>query len=358
MKKAKTLVLFIVISVFFYGCTKEKENSVEPASIMPVAFKVDLNDAISSSDGVSKKTDSGDTISGNDIYKSIRFFIRVGESSAETVESLMFAVAKHKINKPMDIMFLGDDGRQKHLVVTENVIYENVTYQYKLNIEDSNTTALQLFWNTKPVKGVAIMSIYNINRKEDITLKNAFYKVEYSEAEANYDARMIVSISNLPLNPLDNGSINNLKLFVGKKGDIIDIYGNSNHPNIKLVDENFTGGRNYAFVAHGNKKLNIGVAMVALPPSSIASTSDMFTKYSVDSVFRAEVKIKFPSATDEIIDPYLKNTKPPGYFTSAGFVSSGTNIPSSDGFTSDFIDLSGLTPFIPNEIKNLSIKFQ
>lgn len=353
----KIFLALSILGVLFFACKKEETPPAveENNSIMPQNFKVEMSTSISN-DGSEKTT--GDTISGEDIYKNLRFFIRIGESSAEVVETLMKAIAVHGINKPMDITFTGDDGRIKHLVVTENVTYENINYKYKLNVEDSGKKALQLFWDNIPVKGVAIMSIYDMNRNENPALDGVLYKVEYSETEANYDARMIVSIHNLPVNTGDPGSMDNLKMFVGKKGDIIDVYGNSNHPNIKLIDSSYTGGRNYAFVARANNLLNIAVAKVALPPSSVTNTQDLFTTYSVDSVIRSEVKTMWPNAPDSVIDGYLINTKPPGYFTTAGFIGSGSTVPAINGFTTEFVDLSQLSPYIPNDIKTLVVSFQ
>lgn len=353
----KIFLLSSVILVLFFACKKEETPPAveENNSIMPSNFNVEMSDAISNE---STGKTNGDTLTGEDIYETMRFFIKIGESSAETVEAIMRAVATHGINRPMDITFAGDDGRSKHLVVTENATYEGVNYKYKLNVEDSGKKALQMFWDNAPVKGVAIMSFYDMDHNEHAALKGVLYKVEYSETEANYDARMIVTLYNLPLNSNDPGSINNMKMFVGKKGDIIDVYGNSNHPNIKLIDPAFTGGRNYAFVGRANNKLNIAVAKVGLPPSSVTANGNLFTTYAIDSVIRAEVKAAYPGATDEDIDPYLVNTAMPGYFSVDGFIGCGATLPSVTGFTSEFADLSQLYPYIPNDIRTLTIEFQ
>ena len=93
---------------------------------------------------------------------------------------------------------------------------------------------MQIFWNRKPISGVAILKPYNIDRTNDENIQDAVFRVEYSEAgEKGYDAHMLVAASGLHVaDPLDNVyCANALKMFVGKSGDMIDVFGNSNHPN-------------------------------------------------------------------------------------------------------------------------------
>ena len=62
---------------------------------------------------------------------------------------------------------------------------------------------------------------------------------------------MVVSITNIQ--DEDEGFLDNMKMFVGKNGDLIDVYGNSNHPELTILDPDFQGGRSYAFVARGDQ---------------------------------------------------------------------------------------------------------
>ena len=57
----------------------------------------------------------------------------------------------------------------------------------------------------------------------------------------------------------DEFSMRNLRMFVGKKANIVDVYGNSNHPRANLFNENAVGF-NYAFVASSDANENIAVA--------------------------------------------------------------------------------------------------
>ena len=78
---------------------------------------------------------------------------------------------------------------------------------------------------------------------------------------------MIVSIAGLPeIDPfLAPFHMDGMKMFVGKKGDQVDVYGNSSHPNAKFLTEKV--GYNWAFVASGSASEDIAVVELGLPLS-------------------------------------------------------------------------------------------
>ncbi|MFW5759380.1 MAG: hypothetical protein ACOCXH_00200 [Cyclobacteriaceae bacterium] len=131
------------------------------------------------------------------------------------------------------------------------------------------------------------------------------YHVEYIEAEADVDQQMIVSVSGWPAKLLDKGGINNLKMKV---------------------------------------------------------TKSLLLEFSVHSVLQGEIFAVYGTpepgtAEAEIVERILNNTKAPGYFVHPeGFVSCFDQIP--EGFSSEFIDLTGLSPYMPNEITNLNLQFK
>ena len=71
------------------------------------------------------------------------------------------------------------------------------------------------------------------------------------------------------------------------------------------------------------------------------------------------VQQDYPDWSSEAISTYinqnglLDEAKSPAYFNQSGWISAGDDIPT--GFSSEFIDLNGLVPFIPNKIKQLTI---
>lgn len=350
-------LMFMAVVIVFSSCKKKKEETPN-TNIIPSSFKVAVPSSINSAP--TSKSVNTDTLNGNVIYENLRNFINVGCAASDVVQTIMTAIYANNINQAMSFTFLGhEDGRTKNAVVIEGATLNGVSYQFKMTITDGSSNAIQVFWNTNPVKGVAIMSPYDINRTLSTIYTNTRYQVEYSEAESSYQKQMIVSISNFPkLISTNTNYINNMKMFVGKNGDLLTLWGNSNHPEATIVDPALIG-KDYAFVAHSNDAVNIGVAKVGISPTTVTTTTDLFTTYSVYNVLYSAIQVVYPTATQSQINSFLNNTGQPAYFTSPqGFVSCGTTIPNNSAFTSSFIDLAGLTPYIPNDIKNLTISFQ
>jgi hypothetical protein len=146
-------------------------------------------------------------------------------------------------------------------------------------------------------------------------------------------------------------------MFAGKKGDVVDVYGNSNHPNAILFSG--TPGFNWAFVASGNDPANIGVAEVGLPPSTLDSDdrSVLLKEYSIKDVFTNEITAVWPGIDQNVLAAYLSTTAAPGYFNdSQGFISGGK----SPGAAWDVLAkrLDTLSPYNPKATSNLSISFK
>jgi hypothetical protein len=185
------------------------------------------------------------------------------------------------------------------------------------------------------------------------------FRIDYSEGgELGYDAQMEVRIAGLPVgSPLEQPyAINSLHMFAGKKGDVVDVYGNSNHPNAILLTGN--AGFNWAFVASGNDPANIGVAEVGLPPSTLDSDdrSVLLKEYSIKNVFTNEITAVWPGIDQDLLAAYLSTTAAPGYFNNKGFISGGK----SPGTAWDALAkrLDSLSPYNPKATSNLSIDFK
>lgn len=370
MIKLNSLVIWLLASVMiFTGCEKNGDPAPQEESILPESFSVNVPDAISSeftSNARNART-KGDTLQGNDIYEHLGGFIHVGEDASKVVEKIIFAISIYHIDRPLILSYESDeDGRIKNLVVVENSEFEGETWEYELTITDADSEGndddgkgLQIFWNRRPVKGIAIIKPYNINRENDFDLAEAIFKIEYSEAgELGYDAHMIVSIAELHMaDPLEDPyAISALKMFVGKKDDVVDLYGNSDHPNALFFAGNV--GFNWAFVASCDDTRNIGVAEVGLPPSNLdESDRDILLDfYSIKNVFTREINEVWPGLDPAILDAYLMNTEGPGYFDSDGFISGGT----SPGAAWDVLTerLKALSPYNPKDIGNLELLFK
>ncbi len=369
MKKQVLLIISFTVAValFFTGCEEFSGPEQNGESILPEEFSIDIPESISFEAEKETGTKSVEPLNGNLVYRHLAHFIRTGERGGELVEEIIKGIRKFNINEPLSLSYTSEeDGRIKNLEVVENPFFEGDTWEFRLNITDAESEgnedggyAMQIFWNRNPVQGVAILKPYNINRNSEDNVPEAVFRIDYSRAgERGYDAHMLVAVSGLPLaDPLDNMySVNALKIFVGKLGDMVDVYGNSNHPNAKFFSAET--GFNWAFVASGNSSLDIGAAEVGLPGSYLdnPSRSVLLEDYSIRNVFTSQIYQVWPDISQESVDIYLYNTEAPGFFDKEGFIQGGTSPGEDHDELADRLPL--LSPYNPKEIAEMSIIFQ
>lgn len=376
MKRSKliTFTLFLGIALMFLVSSCDQNPDITPQQdLLPESFRVAIPSSISNSAYAEGGRLSGrtkdDTLQGNDIYENLGTFIAIGDGAAEIVEDIIIGLKKHRIDRVLSLSFISDDdNRVKNLVVESDVEYEGKSWEYMLTVTDADSEvnsdggkAMQIFWNKqRPIMGIAIIKLYNINRSENPDAGDATVRINYSEESTlGYDAEMEVLISGIPLpNPLDEPfAINNLHMFAGRKGDAVDVFGNSNHPNAILFAGNT--GFNWAFVASGSNTDNIGVAEVGLPPSDLdESDREVLLKdYSIKNVFTNEINEVWPGLDPELLATYLQNTSAPGYFSEkVGFIAGGESPgPEWDEFAAR---LNNLSPYNPVETSNLMVTFK
>ncbi len=373
MKTMKLLTLVLTLGLFlgFVSCDDSIETPKQGENILPERFSVDIPDPLTKGSTPQGRVSEGrlaeDIPQGNEVYESLGFFIALAEGSSELVEAIIQGVSTEGIDRVLSITYESDeDGRVKNLEVLESSTYNGVTYEYEMVITDADSEgnadggkAMQIFWNRDPIQGVAILKPYNINRVDDAEAGDAVYRVEYSEVSDTYDAYMIVSISGIPLpNALEDPfAVDNLQMFVGKKGVFVDVYGNSNHPNAVFFNQD-EEGFNWAFVASGIEDLDIGVAEVGLPPSNLDSDdrATILETYSIKQVWTNQILALWPDIGQDLIDQYLANTEAPGFFNENGFVQGGT----SPGAEYDpLVDrIQDLAPYNPKSVSDLVIEFK
>lgn len=363
------MITAITLGLVLSSCEMNPEVNSQQ-SILPETFRVEIPSSIkdpSLSSGRVAWTKE-DTLKGNHVYLHLATFIAIGDGAAELVEAFIHGIRKHRIDRVMNLTYRSDDdNRIKNLVVSENVTFENTNWDYQLTITDADSEgaadggkALQIFWNkSAPIKGIAIIKPYNCNRAESANAPNAIFRINYTEeSNAKYDAQMEVLIAGLPLeSPLTNPySVSTIRMFAGKKGDVVDVFGNSNHPNAIL----FAGdkGFNWAFVASGNDVKDIGVAEVGLPPSELDSDDRnvLLKEYSIKNVFTREITTAWPGIDQGLLAAYLSNTSAPGYFGNRGFIAGGTS-PGADW--NPLVErLNDLGPYNPSEVSALQLSFK
>ena len=364
MKKLKSILsVFILLTLIFAGC-KETEDIKPEENIIPENFKVEIPKSLSQTS--KKHTKSGKELQGNDIYEHLTTFINVGQGAADIVQDIMVAIGEYNLNQAMSFSYTSDeDGRVKNVLIIENSTFEGTVWSYQLTITDAESEgnedggkAMQVFWNSQPVVGISVLKPYNINRNDN-DVEQAMFRIDYSEAgENNYEKQMTVYIADLPLeDPLtDPYSMSTLKMFVGKNGDVIDVLGNSNHPNATFFTSD--AGFNWAFVAAADRVQDIGVAEVGLPQSGL-DTDDrniILVENSIKNVFTEQIYNTWPNIDSLTVANYLHNTGAPGYFNNGGFIAGGE----SPGSQYDVIEnsMNALSPYNPLQITNLQIEFK
>lgn len=362
----KAFVLVMAMVAVLGSCDTNQEPAPQQ-DLLPERFGIDIPDAISQTAPGNGRT-QGDSLRGDDIYINMATFIAVGDASSELVGDIIQGIRKYKIDRVLTMSFRSDDdNRTKNLDVQANVAFESKTWQYMLTITDADSEgladggkAIQIFWDhSTPIKGIAIIKPYNCDRTKNSGAPDALFRIDYEEQPSSgYDAQMEVRISGLPVgSPLFNPyAINTLHMFAGKKGDVVDVYGNSNHPNAVF----FSGQRgfNWAFVAAGNDATNIGVAELGLPPSDLdkSDRATLLKEHSIKNVLTNEIHAAWPWLDPNAVALYLKNAVAPGYFDKNGFAAAGKS--PGAGWDALTPRLEGLTPYNPKATSELVVTFK
>jgi hypothetical protein len=355
-----------MLSVIFISCEREKIEP-EDSNILPENFRVEIPDALMTSPAKSLKKTNDAILGGNTVYFHLTTFIKAGDGAAKIVSDIISAIRTFNLSQPMSFTFQSaDDNRAKNVKIIENSTFEDKTWQFQMNITDADSEskedggmAIQIFWNKKPVKGIAIIKPYNTNRNTTGAFTNSMVRIDYSEAKENqYEQEMTVYISGLALdNPVINPySMQTLKMTAGKTGNTVKVFGNSNHPNAVIFSG--TPGYNWAFVAAGSNVSKIGVAEVGLPKSTLNSSNrnTILVQHSLKSVFTSQIYATWPSISSELVNFYLQNTDAPGYFNHTGFVAAGT-APGQE-YAPFATAIQTLVPYNPYEVSNLILSFK
>lgn len=371
MKKSAlvTEFIFLLFSLVYIGCDRTDEPRPEAENILPVTFSIDIPDALSRDESVTKSAFGIDTLPGDLMYRYLTNFISVGETGAEYVEHVIDAISTYEINKPMILSYESDDdNRVKNLAVIENSEFDGIIWEFQMTITDADSEGnddggigMQFFWNRDPVKGIAIIKPANLDLINNKHKKNVMYRIEYSEGgESGYDAHMIVSVDSLPMLPASakNYAMKTMKMFAGKKGNIIDLFGNSVNPDAFFFTKDVGIGYNWAFVASANDIENIGVAEVGLPKNDLDETSRavLLDTNSMRNVLTQAIHVWNPHMPPDVVNSKLANTEAPGYFDSYGFVAAGVR--PHEKYAELDVRLPDLCPYNPIEIMDLNISFK
>ena len=356
-----TLIFTACDNIFNDVPGQEFENS-----ILPDQLTVDIPEALVEDASSLKSSPRVDTLSGRLIYGHLRFFIFTGDHASRIVRHIIYGIRRYNIDRVKSVTYESeDDGRIKNLVVVEAPEFDGRTWEYGLTITDALSEGeadggkgMQIFWNTSPKEGITVIKPYNLDRTTAEEFAQSMARIDYSGAgELGYEHHMIVSISDLPaIDPLlAPFAMDGMKMFVGKTGDMVDVYGNSSHPNAKFLTEKV--GYNWAFVASGSDGDDAAVVELGLPLSTLDSDDRaiLLEDNSVYNVMYNEVKTVWPNASDAFLEAWLANTEAPGFFDHHGFIQGGEA--PGDEFLPLVDRISNLAPYNPVLVSNLVIEF-
>jgi len=330
--------MFVLMAMLSFSSCENSLLAQEDKAfgILPGKFKLDIHTSLSNNlKSAELKSTAADSLNGNVIYWYLNAYLAVGECAADIVEAIMWSVRLYNIEDVISLTYTSnDDNRVKNLDVVADVEFEGRIWEYQLTITDAESEAnedegigMQVFWSKNPVEGIAIIKPFNLDRKRHTNWTNSIGRITYSERITDqYDATMTVEMAGLPV--VSTFEVGSMKMFVGRRGDVIDVIGNSNHPKARFNIFDDTRGYNWAFVASGNDDRNIAVAEVGLPYSSadLDARSAILEDFSIKSVLAREMTnfvVDFwadagitlqPNEIENYVEPYLANADAPGYF--------------------------------------------
>jgi hypothetical protein len=357
----KYLLQFSALAfLLFSSCNSVVTNPPKAENIIPLdSILVDIPAPLSTYVSGARKSSPVDPIDGQEIYEALRVYIGFAEESAELIRKILEIIHDQKLTKPKDFQFTGDDGRTKEVSIRTDIFADGISWDYRINIQNSGgNMAFQFFWIKKPFQAFAILDLYAMDSIEHQTIQGMMMSIQVNRNKGiGVKRQQMVQVADHPKPGSDDSYLDNLKMLILDKGNLVEIMGNSNHPDMVLIDSSQTPGKSYSFVGRGSKSQDIGVVKLALPPSGLNNLQFLFEQYSVDTVLKSEILNLDPSFPIDTLNVLLQNARIPAYFNGQGFISAGPIPPSLPGFTNTFIDLSGLNPFLPKEVRDLKIDF-
>lgn len=363
MKIRLLIVNILFASIVLSSCSKDEEYRKSP-TFLPQTFSVSLPEALSNSNTLKNSTNAD---AGSVLNEQLATFINIGEGAGEYMEDIILSITRFDIDGPTSKSFVSDlDGRSKTIQIITSSEYDGTVWENQMIISDKESfknedkgIGVQFFWNNAPVKGVAIVKLYNWNRDNPEGLINTMCKIEYSETgDSGYESAMTISISDWDAAfKTPQYQLENLKMFAGKNNNTVDVYGCSTHPKAWIINKNPIG-YSFAYAAAGNYTANIGLAEIGLPllGENLTSRNEILELNSLKNTISAQVLKKYPSLSESLLKPFLVNTEAPGHFDNNGF------IPTKNVDNDNFLELNEhikkLTPYNPQLINELSIAFK
>ncbi len=305
-------------------------------------------------------------IKGDIIYNYIRQYIGYADFTAEFIEKAYERIYTIERGGIFEFSYTGLDGKTKHINIHENYVDSVSSWDYYMEIynETFADLALRTWWNTAPFEQIIYFKPSSLNSDKMKEHPDALVEINYKTGDAAgpYEKSMFVALTGLTTPPEIPFDPDNIMISIGQYGNTLDIRGASNNPDVTLLNHHFRGGRNWSFVAKVNTAENIAAVKLALPPSEVETSENLFTDYLLKKVLLDEILELYPGSTNLSEDELLNlvnidgsKIQSPAFFNQSGFVSSG-DAPSAS--YSGLTDFEGLTPYIPTFVRDYEIKLE
>jgi len=353
VNKIFKIALLLSGFLMIFSCDSFKLETLEPqpTSILPEFDPI----IIPSSLNAPVQTTGLKTINGDTLYDYVRsafYTIDQINNIIETTFQRIYAIENEGI---MEFSFTGLDGNTKNVSIQTDVVVDSVQWDYCLEIYNGTFAekVLKAYWNKDQLVQKITLHPAILNTDKFVLHPDALVEIELKKDDeaSPYQESMFVAIKGLNTELGGSFDPDNIIVFLGKNNDIVDITGSINVPDAVLLNENYTEGRNWSFLAKVDLTKNIAAAEIALPPSSTDTNEELMLNYSIKKVLVDEIRALSQDVStlsdDEVlqlagIDNQIIGS--PVYFDSNGFAT--TSIAPSSSYN-DLNDFTGLVPYIP-----------
>lgn len=358
----KLILLFFGITIFF-SCDTFKLETIETESQITLPGKVTI-EIPSSLNAIEQTLNNKNLLSIDTIYNYIRIFINIADEAGKIAENSFDRLSAIETKDILEFSYTGNDGNTKNVSIRENFIENDVSWDYYMEIYNVTFAdlALKAYWNSDNNEQKIVFNPSKVNVKEMLEHPDALVEIVYKQdiASEPYEKSMFMAIKGLTIPENDHFSPDNILLFIGQNGNTLDVTGSSNNPNVIFLNDEYSGGRNWSFVAKVDLVQNIAVAELALPPSWIETNENLPVNYSLKQILLDEMRLTFPETilmTDEQVlnminlDP--SEIENPVYFNNLGFA--GTGIAPSTNYSS-LINFEGQSFFVPIKVRDYNLE--
>ncbi len=349
------LVLFPCCDLFDHSLEETEKREIIPQNV-----GIDIPGSLSSDE----EAERFKSLTGDSVYSYLRYYVYLSENANLVLQKTYNRLRSIDTQGITEFSFTGLDGFTKLVSLKQNYEVEADTFDFYMEIFDQtySNIALKAIWNENPLNQIILFQPSKLNHLEMKDHPDAMVKIEYSIPLQDNQYDTIASSYLSKLSTFGSGIYmpDNILITIGKKASALSITGSVNVPKAYIFDITYTGGRNWTFLANADEVKNIASAQIALAPSYLENTENIFTEYSVHKVFADELRISRPDlaylSDDELfvevgIDP--SELQSPVFYDISGFLSAGET---PSGYES-LLNFDFSEPYIPIIVRDSTVSF-